>query len=440
MRRWMRTGVVGCSLLAASLPGPATAQPSLNGFWAGTITRDGITQEIDIRVDGSTDAYKANFDWPDSGYFHDDATAIKVKDHNVRVSLPMTRGALRLIGTWDGDVFAGDLEEIGNVAGAWKTTHSDGSFRLVRAEDKPLPYRTEEISFHDGAVTLRGTLLIPNGGGRHPAIAFLPGSGDQLRSEGMFVGDTLVRQGVVVLVYDKRGAGQSTGDWRNGGFEELGDDGAAALAVLRARPDVDAQRTGFVCESQGCWVAPFAISRGAPAKFLVGISGPTVTVEEQGYDQYLNRLREAGMPDTELAKAMPLLKLDNDVCKGKASWEDLQAEIAKDEDQPWFKAINWTAEDRDDPERKFYGKILGYDPKADLEKMKIPSLWLFGTDDITIPAQASWERLEGMSMSPKPQIAIMKNADHSLIVRDGGRLPVLADGFPAIIADWIGKQ
>jgi pimeloyl-ACP methyl ester carboxylesterase len=436
----MPTGVVACLLLTTSPAVSAPAEPSLDGFWAGTLTRDGVTQQINLRVDGSADAYKANFDWPNSGYFQTDATAIKVKDRNVRVSLPMTRGALRLIGTWDGDVFAGGLEEIGLVAGAWKTTHGDGSFRLVRAQDKPLPYRTEEVSFADGAVTLRGTLLIPGGGGRHPAMAFLPGSGDQLRSEGMFIGDTLVRRGVVVLVYDKRGAGQSTGDWRNGGFEELGDDGAAALRLLLARPDVDERRTGFVCESQGCWVAPLAIARGAPARFLVGISGPTVTVEEQGYDQYRNQFREAGMPDTEFVKALPLFKLDNDVCKGNASWEDLQAQIAKDQDQPWFKAISWTAEDRDDPERKFYGKILSYDPRADLEKMKVPSFWLFGTDDITIPAQASWERLRRMSMSPKPRIAIIKNADHSLVVRDRGRLPVLAAGYPAIIADWIGKR
>jgi pimeloyl-ACP methyl ester carboxylesterase len=143
------------------------------------------------------------------------------------------------------------------------------------------------------------------------------------------------------------------------------------------------------------------------------------------------------MPNSELAKALPLLKLDNSVSKGQASWRDLQAQIAKDKDQPWYKAINWSPEDLNDPERRFYGKILTYDPKAYIESLEIPSLWFFGTADITIPAQASWERLRGMSVSPKPRIVIMENADHAMTVREGGKLPALAHGFPGMMADWI---
>jgi len=440
MLRWTARDVVRFCLVALLLPCSGYAEPSLNGFWTGTMTRDGATQEIRLRVSGNPDGYKANFDWPDSGYFHEDAISMKVRDRDVLVSLPMPRGALKLAGTWAGDSVAGGLLEIANVAGAWKTTHTDGSFRLKRSRAPSLPYRLEEVSFNDGTVTLAGSLLIPRGGGRHPAMTFLHGGGDETRGDGMFIGDTLARRGIVVLLYDKRGNGKSSGDWRQGGFEEMADDGAAALRVLLARPDVDAQRTGLVCYSQGCWIAPLAISRGAPAQFLVSISGPTVTVEDEGFAQYGNRMREAGIPDSELAKALPLLKLDNSVSKGQASWEDLQAQMAKDKDQPWYKAINWSPEDMNDPERRFYGKILAYDPKAYIESLKIPSLWLFGTADITIPAQASWERLRAMSVSPKPRIVVMKNADHAMTVREGGKLPTLADGFPGMIADWIHKR
>ena len=437
MRQWTRPYVVRFCVAALLLPCSVYAEPSLNGFWTGTMTRDGATQEISLRVSGNTDGYKANFDWPDSGYFHEDAISMKVADRSVLVSLPMPRGALKLAGTWEGDSVSGGLLEIGNVAGAWKTIHTDGSFRLSRASAPTPPYRVEEVSFNDRTVTLAGSLLIPRGAGRHPAMTFLHGGGDETRGDGMFIGDTLARRGIVVLIYDKRGNGKSTGDWRQGGFEELADDGAAGLRVLLARPDVDTKRTGFVCYSQGCWIAPLAISRGAPAQFLVSISGPTVTVEDEGFAQYGNRMREAGMPNSELAKALPLLKLDNSVSKGQASWRDLQAQIAKDKDQPWYKAINWSPEDLNDPERRFYGKILTYDPKAYIESLEIPSLWFFGTADITIPAQASWERLRGMSVSPKPRIVIMENADHAMTVREGGKLPALAHGFPGMMADWI---
>ncbi len=84
------------------------------------MTRDGATQEISLRVSANADGYKANFDWPDSGYFHEDAISVKVRDRDVVVSLPLPRGALKLAGTWEGDSVSGGLLEIGNVAGAGK--------------------------------------------------------------------------------------------------------------------------------------------------------------------------------------------------------------------------------------------------------------------------------------------------------------------------------
>jgi alpha-beta hydrolase superfamily lysophospholipase len=433
------------SLLAALVlilwNSPAAAEntggDALVGHWSGALTRDGRQQafDIDIALDGAE--YSAIFDWKPAGYLRSQALGVKQDGANWRISVPLPRGALRLVGSLHSERLAGTLEEIGNVAGAWKSVRSDGSFELTRETAKPLPYTAKDVTFSNGNVMLSGTILIPKGRGLHPATVFLHGSGDETRGDGMFLADHEARNGIVALVYDKRGTGKSTGDWHTAGFEELGDDAAAGLRLLLKMREVDARRAGFACQSQGCWIAPLAISRGAPAKFLVAMSGPTVTVEDEGFDDYRNRLIEAGRSTDEMSEVLPLLKLDNRVSMGLASWSDLQVEIAKDKDEPWFAAINWEAEAQDDPQRKFDGRTLAYDPRAYIEAMHVPSLWLYGTADITIPVTASVARLRAMSVTPKPTIRMMTDADHAMTVNKDGALPQVVNGYPEAVSSWI---
>ena len=79
--------------------------------------------------------------------------------------------------------------------------------------------KEEEVTFKNGAVTLAGTLSIPEGKGPFPAFVMVTGSGLQNRDEELFgfkpfavITDYLVRRGIATLRYDDRGAGGSTGN------------------------------------------------------------------------------------------------------------------------------------------------------------------------------------------------------------------------------------
>jgi dienelactone hydrolase len=139
--------------------------------------------------------------------------------------------------------------------------------------------RTEAVRFQSGDVTLAGTLFIPDERGRHPAIVLFHGSGPEPRNPS--VADWFARHGVIALTYDKRGVGESTGDFRAVSFTELSDDGLAAIQLLRARPDVDAERIGVWGLSQGGWLGPLAASRSKDVKFVIAVSGPGVSPAEQ---------------------------------------------------------------------------------------------------------------------------------------------------------------
>lgn len=57
--------------------------------------------------------------------------------------------------------------------------------------------------------------------------------------------------------YDKRGAGDSHGDWRKGGFWDNVADCEAAVEMLRARPELDPYRVAVAGHSEGARCKPW---------------------------------------------------------------------------------------------------------------------------------------------------------------------------------------
>ena len=135
--------------------------------------------------------------------------------------------------------------------------------------------REEAVRFASGKVNLAGTLVLPEGPGAHPAVVLFHGSGAQTRN--LFAARWFASQGLAALAYDKRGVGESTGDFRAIPFMELCDDGLAALRSLKSRKEIDAKQIGVWGLSQGGWLGPLAASRSAEVAFVIAVSGPGVS-------------------------------------------------------------------------------------------------------------------------------------------------------------------
>ena len=93
------------------------------------------------------------------------------------------------------------------------------------------------------------------------------GSGAQNRESILPFARFLIRHGIAVLGYDKRGVGGSTGNWNTASFDDLADDVVAAFAYLKARGDIDGRQIGLLGVSQGGWIMPLAAVR---AKDIAG--------------------------------------------------------------------------------------------------------------------------------------------------------------------------
>ncbi|RSD26785.1 alpha/beta hydrolase [Mesobacillus subterraneus] len=141
----------------------------------------------------------------------------------------------------------------------------------------------EEISFNSD-VTLKGTLLIPDQGkDSYPTVLFLAGSGklnrDGSTPKGKFkfdlykdLAELCTSMGFVTFRYDKRGIGESGGDYHTAGLSDALNDAEAALDLLAAHPKVDDSKMIIVGHSEGCMVGT-ALNARRPAAGLVLLSG-----------------------------------------------------------------------------------------------------------------------------------------------------------------------
>ncbi|MGS0765652.1 alpha/beta hydrolase family protein [Syntrophomonas curvata] len=137
-----------------------------------------------------------------------------------------------------------------------------------------------------GNITIRGTLALPEKTTEAcPAILFIHGSGPTDRDEnanGLKINafkelsDALVPSGYAALRYDKRGVGESEGDYISAGFWDLVDDARAALDFLKQDPRIDARRIILLGHSEGCIIAPALNARQAVQGLilLAGIAEP----------------------------------------------------------------------------------------------------------------------------------------------------------------------
>lgn len=159
-------------------------------------------------------------------------------------------------------------------------------------------FRSEEVTFRNGGVTLAGTLTKPRdatnsqSGARLPGVILISGSGGQNRdgNPGSFnllrlIAETLSPAGFVVLRHDDRGIGGSTMPNAPTTYRDLINDTRAGVEYLRTRPDVDPDFIVVIGHSEGAETAGIIAAedaRIAAIALLAGVSRPlTEGVSEQ---------------------------------------------------------------------------------------------------------------------------------------------------------------
>ena len=135
---------------------------------------------------------------------------------------------------------------------------------------------TEEITFRSSGFELSGVLVKPAEEGLFPAVVVLHGSGAESLGGPSYkaAANTLVRSGFAVLLYDKRGVGNSAGDFDTALYSDFVEDAISAVRYLRNRDDIDADRIGLFGNSESGWFTPEIAYRSGNIAFIFNRVGP----------------------------------------------------------------------------------------------------------------------------------------------------------------------
>jgi len=314
--------------------------------------------------------------------------------------------------------------------------------RLVEIEKR------EDVRFSSRDVQLAGTLISPAKIARHPAIILVHGSGAENREYMLPWARFLIRHGMAILGYDKRGVGGSTGDWNTASFDDLAGDVVAAFEYLKTRSDIDPAHIGVLGISQAGWIMPLAAVRAKDLAFLISISGAGVPAAETTIDQARNELTMTGMPPQSVDEIVGLLKLQYEFARTGKGWDEYAAArekvVAKMGPAP--DTVPGTP---DHPYWQFIRRLYFYDPVPTLRQLQTPTLALWGELDNNILAEknkAAWEAALEAGGNRDYTLRILPKASHAQWEAKTGSnaetksLQRFVPVYFTTIQDWLAKR
>src|SRR5215831_6577138 len=197
---------------------------------------------------------------------------------------------------------------------------------------------SEEIRFTNGDANLRGTVYLPKIGSRLPAVVVLHHAGLPTRDANLYrhLCEGLPAIGIAVLVYDRRGSGQSSGDLGKADYETLADDAVAGQHALAKLPQIDPNKIGFWGLSQGGWLAVLAAGRSKDAAFAISVSAPLVTADEQMQFATRNLLTVRGYSSLDVQDMLVARRAWIRYLHRKGSRDEAAEALRKAEAKPWF--------------------------------------------------------------------------------------------------------
>ena len=308
--------------------------------------------------------------------------------------------------------------------------------------------RQEEVRFSSGDVHLSGTLVSPSTGERHPAVILVHGSGPASREQILPYTRFLIRHGMAVLAYDKRGVGGSTGDWNTASFEDLAADVVAAFEYLKTRRDIDSGQIGLFGVSQAGWVMPIAAVRANDIAFMISVSGPGVPAAETTIDHARNEMIARGMKAETVEQVIGVMKTQYEFARTGRGWEDYAA--AREKLAARLGRPPETFPDTPDhPYWQFIRRLYFHDPAPTLRQLQVPTLAIFGELDNNILAEknkAAWEAALRASGNREYTLRVLPRANHIQLEATVGSNAEMAslqrfvpEYFPTI-QDWLAKR
>lgn len=298
------------------------------------------------------------------------------------------------------------------------------------------------------------TSLYSIGSNKRATIILLHGNDPETRDMG-FIIPYFVLNGVNVISYDQRGTGQSSGHWQQNGPTERASDVAAIYDAFATDPHVDKKSLGVWGFSNGGWTAPI-VATTRPVAFMILKSGPAESIESNIYYSVAQHMRQKHYDAAAISSAIDTWRSLIGALAGTGSWDAARTMYTAASAKPWFTDSYIPFFIPPDagvpppaPMAEGMRRELLYDPTATLQRVRTPTLALFGALDRNVDVAHSPTLFESAFARAGMQdftIHIFKDAGHTLKVSATGfnndpSLPErLTAGYPEIMIQWLRQR
>src|SRR5690606_556479 len=384
-------------LLSTSLFG------QFEGTWNGNIEVPMNKLAFVLHISNKNNGLKATFDSHNQGGFGLEIPEIRFEDNTLYLKHPQMM--MKYEGKLENDVINGTFTQ-GSQSFILNLTK--GKFKRNRPQEpqSPFDYHSEDITFEnkEDGINLAGTLTLPKGNGKFPAVVLVSGSGPQDRNEEirghkpfLVLSDYFTTHGYAVLRYDKRGIAESGGNYSLATVFDFANDTKAAIEYLKNRKEIDSKKIGVLGHSEGGQVAQIIASEDKSLNFIILMAAPGTTGDEILLYQTKILAEASNLSQSETKEILDENQSIYEIIKRNNDIEKIKLELIS-----YFKSNpNYsTLSDEQINEKSaslstnWMKEFIQFNPQNYLAKIDCNVLAINGTKDIQVP---SVENLAGIT-------------------------------------------
>lgn len=285
-------------------------------------------------------------------------------------------------------------------------------------------FEVSEVKFKSDGMNISGKFFIPSGDGEFPAVVILHGGSSNVKSHrftSMYFARRFVNKGIAVLIYDKRGTGDSDGEVSKCVFDDYVNDAINAVKFLKQQDKINPEQVGLFGPSQGGRIAALAAARCPDAAFVVSAAGPLVSIADVCYFSAMDYLNSNDITDSLMNVVNPLW-VEHFALVEKRDTTGLKKLDGKIEEyysfvDSLFLPSKFDMLDSLGDFQPMYNS-MSRDYITELSNVKVPWLSIYAEFDNATPVEASIEVLkEQMKIggNEKYEIEVVPNVNHMFI-------------------------
>lgn len=288
-------------------------------------------------------------------------------------------------------------------------------------------FTIQQIKIPSEDIYINGWLYLPLSNDKHPLIILTNGGGNatrNIRSFSDWLAPALAHCGIAAFIHDKRGTGESEGDFAKTTYEDYITDAGNCAVYLSKHPGINSEIVGIAGASEGGRVAVIAASRYSEIKFVISFEGTVVSAVDDRINAQKGWLRGLNLPDSTFREIMDLHE------KSIRAWasndpeehEKVNQHIVEMRDKYNAQLLPYTKEEMDSIPAfvtalpTWYS--LHYDYMSEMEFFTKKWLAIFGADDQVVPTRESVENIihyMKISGNNDYNVAVIPDCGHGLI-------------------------